>query len=306
MTAMGESFVVATGDILLIGEGHLIRMFRFLSVAVLAATCLTASALAQTPVERGAYLVNAVMGCDGCHTPRGPGGFDMSKRFSGGSQVFDEPQFTVKGSNITPDRETGIGAWSDADIRKMMTEGVRPNGVPVAQMPYPFYRIMTPGDLDAVVAYMKTIAPVRNDVQPPNYKAALPHDLIPGAERPIGNEVPADPVKRGFYLATLAHCMECHARKPQGGQDYVNWWGKGGHEMKGPFGTVKVANITSHREKGIGAWSDDDIKKALTRGIGRDGRIFKAPMARQVYFSRLTAQDLDALVVWVRTIPPAE
>ncbi len=78
--------------------------------------------------------------------------------------MLDEPQFTVKGSNITPDRETGIGAWSDADIRQMMTEGVRPNGVPVAQMPYPFYKIMTPGDLDAVVAYIKTVAPVRNEV----------------------------------------------------------------------------------------------------------------------------------------------
>ena len=109
----------------------MIRIFHPLPAAILAATWFAAPTFAQTPVERGAYLVNAVMGCDGCHTPRGPGGFDMSKRFSGGSQVFDEPQFTVKGSNITPDRETGIGAWSDADIRKMMTEGVRPNGVPV-------------------------------------------------------------------------------------------------------------------------------------------------------------------------------
>ena len=284
----------------------MIRLLQSLPAAVLAATWLTTSAVAQTPVERGAYLVNAVMGCDGCHTPRGPGGFDMSRRFSGGSQVFDEPQFTVKGSNITPDRDTGIGTWSDADIKKMMTDGVRPNGVPVAQMPYAFYKIMTPGDLDAVAAYIKTVAPVRNEVQPPIYKSALHQELIPGAEKPIGNDVPADPVKRGFYLATLAHCMECHARKPGGGQDYVGWLGRGGHEMKGPFGVVKVSNITAHREKGIGAWTDDEIKKALTQGVGRDGRVFKAPMARQVYFSKLTTQDLDAIVAWVRTIPAAE
>ena len=284
----------------------MVRIFRSLPAAVAAATLLAGPAYAQTPVERGAYLVNAVMACDGCHTPRGPAGFDMSRRFSGGSQVFDEPQFTVKGSNITPDRDTGIGTWTDADIKKMMTEGLRPNGVPVAQMPYSFYKIMTPGDLDAVVAYIKTVAPVRNEVQPPNYKAALHQELIPGAEKPIGNEVPADPVKRGFYLATLAHCMECHARKPGGGQDYVGWLGRGGHEMKGPFGVVKVSNITSHREKGIGAWTDNDIKKALTQGVGRDGRAFKTPMARHVYFSKLTAQDLDAIVAWVRTIPPAE
>jgi mono/diheme cytochrome c family protein len=291
---------------LLIDGGIMIRKIGVSSALVLTVIAWTATAAAETPLERGAYLVNAVMACDGCHTPRGPGGFDMSRRFSGGSQIFDEPEFTVKGSNITPDRDTGIGSWSDADIRKLMIGGVRPNGVPVAQMPYTFYKIMTPGDLDAVVAYVKSVAAVRNEVQPPVYKAPLHASLIPNAGKPIGSDVPADPVKRGFYLATLAHCMECHSRKPQGGQDYVNWWGKGGHEMKGPFGAVKVANITSHKEKGIGAWSDDDIKKALTHGVGRDGRAFKPPMARQVYFSKLTEQDLSAVVAWVRTIPPAE
>ena len=160
-------------------------MFRIIGAVLLALAASTA--MAETPLERGAYLVNAVMGCDGCHTPRGPGGFDMSKRFSGGSQVFDEPEFTVKGSNITPDRETGIGSWSDADIKKLMTEGVRPNGVPVAQMPYTFYKIMTPSDLDAVVAYIKTVTPVRNEVQPPNYKAAHHAELVPGGEKPIGD-----------------------------------------------------------------------------------------------------------------------
>lgn len=279
-------------------------MFRIIGAAFLA---LAASAArAETPLERGAYLVNAVMGCDGCHTPRGPGGFDMSKRFSGGSQVFDEPEFTVKGSNITPDRETGIGTWSDADIKKLMTEGVRPNGVPVAQMPYTFYKIMTPSDLDAVVGYIKTVTPVRNEVQSPNYKAAHHAELIPGADKPIGSDVPTDPVQRGFYLATLAHCMECHARKPEGGQDYKNSWGRGGHEMKGPFGSVKVSNITASKEKGIGALTDDQIKRALTQGIGHDGRPLKLPMARQVYFSKLTEQDLNAIVAWVRTIPPGE
>jgi mono/diheme cytochrome c family protein len=279
-----------------------------ISIAAIAAMSLSIpTAFAETPLERGAYLVNAVMACDGCHTPRGPGGFDMSKRFSGGSQLFDEPAFTVKGSNITQDRDTGIGSWSVDDIKKLMTEGVRPNGVPIApQMPYAFYKIMTPGDLDAVAAYTKSMAAVRNEVQPPVYKAALNAVLIPGAEKPVGNDVPTDPVKRGFYLATLAHCMECHSRRPEGGQDYVNSWGRGGHEMKGPFGSVKVSNITAHKEKGIGNQTDDQIKTALTKGIGHDGRAFKLPMARQIYFSKLTEQDLNAIVAWVRTVPAAE
>jgi hypothetical protein len=73
-------------------------------------------AAAETPVERAGYLVNAVMACDGCHTPRGPQAFDMSKQFSGGSQVWDEAAYTVRGSNITPDRDTGIGTWSADDL----------------------------------------------------------------------------------------------------------------------------------------------------------------------------------------------
>jgi len=275
----------------------------FISLTALASTL----AWGQSPIERGSYLVNAVMACDGCHTPRGPGGFVMEKRFSGGSQTWDEPAYTVKGSNITPDRETGIGAWSDADLKRLMVEGVRPNGVPIApQMPYAFYKIMTPRDLDALAAYVRSVAPVKNAVQPPVYKAAMHAQVIPGAEKPFDEAALADPVKRGFYLGTIAHCMECHSRRPDGTQDFKNWYGKGGNVMKGPFGAVTVSNITSHPKSGIGAWTDAEIKRALTQGLGRDGRQFKQPMARQGYFSKMTESDLDALVAWLRTVPPLE
>jgi len=282
-------------------------MLRDFTIALGALCVAVTSAAAQTPVERGSYLVNAVMACDGCHTPRGPSGFNMERRFSGGSQIWDEAAYTVRGSNITPDRDTGIGTWRADDIKRLLTEGVRPNGVPVApQMPYGFYKILTPTDREAIAAYLQTAQPVRNEVPPPVYKAAAHPVPIPGAETSIGDTVPTDPVKRGFYLATLAHCMECHSRKPDGVQDFKNSWGKGGHEMKGPFGSVIVKNISSHREKGVGAWTDAELKRALTEGIGRDGREFKPPMARQIYFSKMTEQDLNAIVAWVRTIPPIE
>jgi mono/diheme cytochrome c family protein len=128
-----------------------------------------------TLMDRGSYLVNAIMGCEGCHTPRPGGVFDMSKRFSGGSQVWDEKAYTVRGSNITSDPETGI----EADIKRALTEGVRPNGVPIApQMPFAFYKILTPRDLDAVATYVKSVAPVRNQVPPPVYKAAMHAELM--------------------------------------------------------------------------------------------------------------------------------
>jgi mono/diheme cytochrome c family protein len=248
------------------------------------------------------------MACDGCHTPRGPGGaFVMEKRFSGGSQTWDTSAYTVKGSNITPDRETGIGAWSDSEIKRALAEGVHRHGRPIApQMPFSFYRILMPRDLDAVVAYLRSVAPVRNEVQAPVYKAAMHVDPVPGTTKPFTEEDMRDPVKRGFYLATIAHCMECHGRRPDRTQDYKNSWGKGGYVFTEPWGSVVTANITSHPQSGLGAWTDAEIRRALTHGVSRDGRAFKPPMARQDYFSRMTDADLDALVAWVRTIPPLE
>jgi mono/diheme cytochrome c family protein len=172
-------------------------------------------------------------------------------------------------------------------------------------MPSAFYKILTPRDLDAIVAYVRSVPPVRQETPLPDYKAAMHHEPVPGGEKPL-EEVPTDPVRRGFYLANLAHCMECHSRRPDGVQDYKNWWGKGGAEFKGPWGQTVARNISAHPEKGVGAWSDAELKRALTHGVGRDGRAFKLPMARQVYFSKLTDQDLDAIVAWMRTIPPIE
>src|ERR1700730_19213577 len=89
-------------------------------------------ASAQTSVERGAYLVHTIMSCRNCHTPKGPGGVPVLDKDLSGGLTFDEPPFKVTAPNITPDRETGIGAWSDDDIKKLMRTGLRPNGAPVA------------------------------------------------------------------------------------------------------------------------------------------------------------------------------
>ena len=131
---------------------------------------------------------------------------------------------------------------------------------------------------------------VRNEVPPPVYKNEhVTHiTLIPGAEKPFSDADLNDKLKRGFYLATIAHCMECHSRRPDGTQDYVNWQGKGGFIFRGPFGQVPARNISSHREKGIGAWTDAEIKQALTKGYRPVGRSFHLPMARQIYFAKMT------------------
>jgi hypothetical protein len=69
--------------------------------------------------------------------------------------------------------------------------------------------------------------------------------------------------------------------------------------MSGPWGKVTVKNFTSHPTKGIGSWSDDEIRQALTKGVARGGRRFAVPMQREIYYSKMTNEDLDALVAWV-------
>lgn len=282
-------------------------MLRLIAACVGALIATGAVAQDAALLERGGYLVNAVMACDGCHTPRGPAGLDMTKRFSGGSQVWDEPEFLVRGSNISQDRETGIGGWSVNDVKRLLTDGMRPNGVPVAhQMPYPFYKILTPRDLEAVAVYTLSVPAVRNQVTAPVYRKPAHAELIPNAEKPFSEEMLKDPVKRGFYLGTIAHCMECHSRRPDGRHDHAKWNGKGGYVFKSPKGSVTTKNITSHKTAGVGAWTDAELKRALTAGVDRTGRPFAQQMQRQFYFAKMTDQDLDAIVAWVRTIPAAE
>ncbi|MBI3700401.1 MAG: c-type cytochrome [Afipia sp.] len=279
-------------------------MRSVIATAVLLAVS-TGSAGAQTPkqllIQRGDYLVNAVMSCNNCHTPRGPKGPDMAKMLSGG-MTFDEPEFKVTASNITPDEDTGIGKWSDADIRKLLRTGLRPNGEAVAAiMPTAFYVALTERDLDAIVAYLRSIPAVKNETPAPEYRIKQPRPPAPLVKAAMTEADQIDPVKHGRYLAAIAHCLECHTPRDNG-KINLKRIGAGGVEFTGPFGKSTSANITRNKELGIGTWSDDDIKRAITQGIGKNGDPLKPPMNFAGY-AKMTPQDLSALVAFVKTLP---
>jgi mono/diheme cytochrome c family protein len=280
-------------------------MFGRIGLA-LVLSCLAGAlgARGETLIERGQYLVDTIMICHNCHTPRGPNGFMFDKALSGGLR-WNESAFDVTAANITQDKETGIGAWSDADLKTFMMTGVRPNGVPVAViMPTAFYKVMTERDLDSVVAYLRTIPPVKNQVPAPIYKIALEPPVVPSAQTPMLEVDLGDQHKRGFYLATIGHCMECHSPMGPKGRDFSRL-GAGGFELKGPWGVSISRNITSDKEKGLGNWTDDEIKRAITQGISRDGSKLKPPMGYPFY-AKMKAADLDAMVVYLRTVPPQQ
>jgi mono/diheme cytochrome c family protein len=274
-------------------------------VAISALALLSTSVWAETPVERGSYLVNSLLTCGNCHSPKGPPQAIAGKDFSGGLS-WDEPPFKVTAPNITQDKDTGIGNYTDAQIKTVLRKGVKPNGVPVAMvMPSGFYEIMTERDLNAVVAYLRTIKPVSNKVPDPVYKMPQGHPIPPGGDKPYTEAMLTDKVKKGFYLATISHCMECHTPFGARGRDFANRLGAGGAEFPGPWGVVHSRNITSSKTKGLGDWTDAEIKRAITQGIRKDGTKLTGPMGFDLY-ARMTETDLDAVVAWLRTVPAKE
>ena len=112
-------------------------------------------------------------------------------------------------------------------------------------------------------------------------------------------------MKKGFYLVTIGHCMECHTPMGPKGREFETSYGKGGFEFPGRGASRCRANITSHKEKGIGAWSDDEIKRAITEGVRKDGTRLKPPMG-YAFYKNMTGDDLDAIVAYLRTVPPKE
>ena len=281
----------------------------------------TIDAAAQAPgarVDRGRYLVEGILGCGNCHTPKTAEGEPIASRNLSGGLTFSVPPFGGVASNITPDRETGIGSWSDDDIKRAIVEGRRPSHGRLANtelavvMPTSFIKALTPPDLDAVVAYLRSVPPIRNEVAPPVYRMAQKHQPFPVAEAGFDDARMGDPVYRGRYLATIAHCMECHSPMEKGVFDYGRP-GAGGRVFNAqlvqgfPSGWPgsKAANITSHRTAGIGAWTDDEIRRAITQGISRDGRKLQPPMGFS-YYAKLSPSDLDAIVAYLRTLKPLD
>lgn len=213
--------------------------------------------------------------------------------------------------------ESGIGSWSDAEIKHALVEGTRPDhgrlaGVTLAAiMPANFYKALLPEDLDAIVAYLRTVKPIRREVPDPVYKAPVRRDSYPDAEAGFDKVMFADPARRGAYLVTIGHCMECHSAWSRGVSDFKTGLGRGGRAFPAREGSPEgspgstAPNITSDPAAGIGAWNDREIGRAITHGIARDGRMLKPPMAYS-YYAGLKQADLAAIIAYLRTVPPLQ
>lgn len=264
-------------------------------------------------VARGEYLTLHVMDCFGCHGTVDPAAGMVDRTRPAGGAVFGHNlgfPGTVYLRNLTADPETGLGSWTDGEILRAMREGVSRDGHPLFPiMPYTHYREMSDDDAMAIVAYLRTVPPVKNKL--PDRQLDFPLNLIVNTiPQPLEGSVsgPANtPVPRGEYLFKMAACAECHTPMNQGRLDMSHYLA-GGHlfrdqTMPPTDPGIRMPNITQDKETGIGAWTDQQIKDAVRLGREPNGRQLRMTMPWS-QFNGLTEQDADDLVAFLRTIPP--
>lgn len=265
-------------------------------------TGVPASLANASLVERGAYLTRAA-DCMACHTAAG------GKAFAGGLGI-NLPFGTLYSTNITPDKETGIGNYSDQDFLNAIHRGTRRDGARLyPAMPFTSYTYITDADALAIKAYLFSLAPVRlvapantltfpfNQRWAMNFWSAL-FNLDTRFEPDASKSVEWN---RGAYLAeALAHCGECHTprnlafaidnRDKFAGAVTAGW---------------RAFNITADKTTGVGAWSDEDLAAYLATGHATGHGTASGPMGEAVdnSLSHLTAEDIRAVVAYLRTVP---
>lgn len=258
---------------------------------------------------RGEYLVEGIVGCGNCHHGRDENGEFVPGMEYAGNFVIEEPIFTAYAPNITPDPETGIGEWTDEEVERAIREGINRDGELMGPpMAFAYYREISSDDMDAIIAYLRSVPAVRNEVPDSEIRMELPPNWGPPIEEPIEAPPRSDQVAYGRYLShALGHCTQCHTPLVDGVEDFSRT-GAGMNLYPRPFGyewSVLAANITSHETLGIGAWTDDEIKRAIVYGISRDGREL-LPFMGFSFYELISDEDLDAIVAYLRTLPPAE
>ena len=252
-------------------------------------------------IARGKALAEAA-DCASCHTA------DPARPFAGGKRI-DTPFGGIYSPNLTPDRETGLGAWSDEDFRRALRDGVAPSGSRYyPAFPYPYFTKLTRGDILAIRAYLATLAPVHSVTPPPELRWPLNYRIVmrawnylffrPGLLEP--NQSKSQQWNRGAYLVEgAAHCGACHTPKNMFGANRPGQ-AYGGGLVQGWF----APRLDGATRSGLKSWSADDLVEYLQSG--RNGRSHAdGPMAEVVVnsTSKMTDSDVQAIAAYLKDLP---
>src|SRR6266576_387370 len=252
-------------------------------------------------IARGKALTEAG-DCASCHTA------DASKPFAGGKRI-DTPFGGIYSPNLTPDRDTGIGAWSDGEFHRALRYGVRRDGsLYYPAFPYPNFTKMIRDDLLAIRAYLATLPPVHNRPPPPELRWPLNYRVVmrlwdflffrPGIFEP-DQQKSAEWNRGGYLVEGAAHCGGCHTPKNMFG---ANKRGRafGGAPVQGWF----APRLDSAERSGLKSWSVDDIVEYLQSG--RNGRSHAGKLMAEVVVnstSKMSDADVRAIAVYLKGLP---
>lgn len=271
-------------------------------------------------VERGKYLALHVANCLDCHSTRdftkysGP---IIPSSYGQGGEPFDQKLGVpgiVYAKNITPDMETGIGSWTDDEVMRAMVQGVSKNGDTLFPL-MPYYNLsrMAKEDLSSIIAYLRTLKPVKNKVA--DRKLMVPMSMIyePKFLQPSidANVRPpqSDAVKYGEYMTTFADCMTCHTPLTPKGPDMSRAFA-GGFVFDAPTFKVVSANITPDSATGIGGWNEERFLNKFT--LYRDEKNYNFNPGKQNTYMPMTAyagmkdEDLKAIYAYLKSLRPTK
>jgi mono/diheme cytochrome c family protein len=274
---------------------------------------------------RGKYLVQNVVACSDCHTPNlSSGAPNMALYLAGNANFVKLPSGDAMGSpNLTPDKATGLGGFTAAQIKRMFMDGVLPSDGGTAAlnpiMPYYVFHNMASEDADAIVAYLQSLQAISNPI--PNRSATFDVSVPAEYLDPVTIPTPADsyPQKasalRGRYLAAESGlCIECHTQHLPPGPKTLDTsrFFQGGEDFSSFFaGTLKIhpvsANLTSDATTGLGDWTAEQIVTVLKLGKDDhgDGICPPMPVGPNGAYGGLTAQDALDIANYIKSLPPA-
>ncbi|HEX8172550.1 MAG TPA: c-type cytochrome [Thermoanaerobaculia bacterium] len=281
-----------------------------------------AETIERTPerVARGEYLVHHVTDCVGCHSehtlayalPIKPG--SEGARGFVWDQKFGFPG-VVAAANITPDPETGLGAWTDGEILRAIREGVDRHGKALFPiMPYTGYHQLADEDAKAIVAYLRTMKPIRYQRPPKQLDVPLNfvEKFIPKpVEAPVVAPDPNDSVAYGKYLTVIGGCYECHTPHDKKGPIESQSF-SGGEEFKGPWGRNLTSNLTPHPNTFVGRATKDEWigRFRAFANVTADNAPTPQPGRNTVMpwiaFAGMTDHDLGAIYDYLKTVKPID
>jgi hypothetical protein len=265
-------------------------------------------------LERGGYLVEGVAHCFMCHGEQDyahgsslplPGRKGVGQILKG--ELYDGT-FSPDGlvcPNITPDKETGAGTWSDPQLERAIRHGIGHDGRELSDyMPYAFLRSMTDEDVASVIVYIRSLPAVRNPLPKRNVPFEIKVDLHPELEPKLAADA-SEQVKHGWYLVRIAQCNDCHTPYDEAGKARTEMMFGGGQRMAGPWGDVVTPNITPD-PSGISHYDEAMFLKTIRTGHASGGVRELNTFMPYRYFGNMTDEDLKAIFAYLRTVPPVK